>query len=74
MARLDLQLEDLKASTEKHYNKVVQLIRGDTEAKISKDNELFNQLREYLPLLSLLDKDEKTLIIKDEAIVISEDK
>ena len=45
MARLDLQLEDLKDLVYKHYDKVIQLIREEKKGKISTDNDLFNHFK-----------------------------
>ena len=43
-------------------------------SSLPKTNQLYNKLKIYMKEISLLDNDEKTLMIKDEVIIIPESK
>ena len=56
----DQHIIDLKDSTNKEYNDVAEIINGNTDIKLTKNNQLYNQLKDNLQEISLLDNDEKT--------------
>ena len=55
---------------DKHYEEVIHFLRNEKDAKISRNNDLFNHLKRYSHQLSLMCADERTLILKNEAILV----